>query len=269
MYPAEIQKYLDDKVCKNKISRYGKFTKPYLEFLDVCNKHNFELGALINYNFHTIKLCIINNLTPPVCHCGAQSTYGLSNKNIYYAHRCSVLCRSNDKNYCKSISKTKTALYNNKEWKEKTEAKKVKTTTRNYGVAYPMQNIELFEKQQAACFEKDENGLHGYEPYVYPFLCNLYPDIELGTKYLKDNNIQITWKDDNNSRLHRSYPDFFSKSLNTFIEIKSNYTRKKHDYKVTKCSNELYNMRYGYIIVVVEPKKSFALSCHNVEYINE
>ena len=42
MYPAEIQKYLDDKVCKNKISRYGKFTKPYLEFLDVCNKHNFE-----------------------------------------------------------------------------------------------------------------------------------------------------------------------------------------------------------------------------------
>lgn len=48
MYPAEIQKYLDDKVCKNKISRYGKFTKPYLEFLDVCNKHNFELGALIN-----------------------------------------------------------------------------------------------------------------------------------------------------------------------------------------------------------------------------
>ena len=47
---------------------------------------------------------------------------------------------------------------------------KIETTKENYGVDYPMQNIEIFKRQQESCFSKDENGLHGYEPFAYKFL---------------------------------------------------------------------------------------------------
>ena len=195
-----------------------------------------------------------------VCHCGKEI-----HKDRKY---CSFLCRSADKTYCKKISNTKLRLYADPQWKLDTEDKKISTTLRNYGVEYPMQNIDIFSKQQASCFEKDENGLHGYEPYVYPFLMQLYPTIQLGTRYLKDNNLEIKWLS-NDGKQHRSYPDFFVNELNSFIEIKSEYTRNLHTGKLASCAEALYAMKYGYYICIVRPNSSFKFEQYNQRYIGE
>lgn len=195
-----------------------------------------------------------------LCQCGKKI-----HKDRKY---CSFVCRSADKEYCKKISKTKTNLYADATWKLTTERKKVATTLKNYGVEYPMQNIEIFDKQQSSCFEKDGNGLHGYEPYVYPFLKQIYPKIQLGTVYLMKNFLEIKWLS-NDCKNHRSYPDFFVEPLNSFIEVKSKYTRSLHHEKLMKCKDALYNMHYGYIICVVTPNKIFDFESYNHEYIEE
>lgn len=192
------------------------------------------------------------------CQCGKEI-----HKDRKY---CSFLCRSADKAYCNKISKTKLSLYADPYWKLKIEDKKTATTLKNYGVEYPMQDVNIFNRQQAACFKKDENGLHGYEPYVYPFLKQLYITIQLGTQYLKDNNLEIKWKSDD-KKYHRSYPDFFVSEINAFIEIKSDYTRKLHNEKLLKCKDELYNMGYGYYICVVKPNKSYQFTAYNTKHI--
>ena len=139
---------------------------------------------------------------------------------------------------------------------------------KNYGVPYPMQNTESFLKQQAACFKKDENGLHGYEPIAYKHLEPLYPDIELGTDYLTRTGLKIEWMGDD-GKMHRSYPDFFSEDLNTFFEVKSDYTYQVGYEKINKCIQRLYEMEYGYILLVVRPGKSLNATCYNLNYIDD
>jgi hypothetical protein len=194
------------------------------------------------------------------CHCGIEI-----HKDRKY---CSFKCRSDDPSFCKKLSRVKTAHYKDLRKKKETEDKKIATTLKNFGVEYPMQNVEIFKRQQASCFKKDENGLHGYEPFVYGYLKQLYSDLELGTDYLEDNSIEIKWLGTDN-KLHRSYPDFFSKQLGSFIEVKSEYTRNLHNEKLLRCKEALYTMKYGYIICVVNPKKSFNFETFNEEYIGE
>ncbi len=196
------------------------------------------------------------------CYCGNEI------KNMYSGRKyCSITCRSKDKQYRDSISTKKTMLYSDKDWKRDVEDKKKNTTFSNFGVEYPMQNVDVFLRQQSSCFKKDVNGLHGYEPVVYPFLKNLYHDLELGSAYLKLSNSEIKW--DNNGKSHRSYPDFFSQSANLYIEIKSRYTYNNHVWKIMKCKERLQEMKIGYSIIIVNPRRSFEIYSFNTEYIND
>lgn len=196
------------------------------------------------------------------CYCGNVI------KNMYPGRKyCSMTCRSGDKEYRTNISNKKRLLYSDPTWKNITEEKKTSTTFINYGVKYPMQNLDIFERQQKACFDKDKNGLHGYEPYAYGFLKQLYADLENGTSYLRRSDNKIRWVGSDNKE-HRSYPDFYSDELKSFIEVKGEYTRKLHTYKLNMCKNALYNMGFGYIICVVNPNKSLQFETYNEEHIN-
>lgn len=210
----------------------------------------------------------MNPILESKCICGKITQFRKSKNGEIYPASCSMACRSLDKRYTNSISKRKLHLYTNPDWKEMVENKKIATTLKNFGVEYPMQDVEIFERQQAACFRKDENGLHGYEPHIFPFLKNLYEDIVLGTEYLKFENITIQWLG-NDGKIHRSYPDFFSETINSFIEIKSQYTFSLHRDKLMKCKDRLCEMEYGYITIVVNPKRSFIMETHNLEFIKE
>lgn len=210
----------------------------------------------------------MNSVTEPRCICGKITEFRKSKNGESYSACCSMTCRSMDKRYTNSISKRKLQLYSDPIWKEKVENKKIVTTLKNFGVEYPMQDVKIFERQQASCFKKDKDGLHGYEPYVYGFLKQLYPEIQLGTTYLKENNLKIKWLGHDNKE-HRSYPDFYCLEINSFIEIKSAYTFSLHYEKIMKCKNRLSEMEYGYIIIVVDPRSSFVMETYNLEFIKE
>lgn len=268
--PTSVKQYLISSTLRSKYSRSGGYNTPFLEFISYCENNGFSLeqNGLIDYPFNVIKTCVLNDLNPPTCDCGTPTLWAISSDGEFYPTVCSMQCRSKSKRYTSILSKIKTELYNDEEWKKSVESKKSETLLKNYDVSHPMQSIELFLKQQKSCFKKDENGLHGYEPFVYPFILSLYPDITLGTDYLAANSLQIRWLGED-KKFHLSYPDFFSKEINTFIEVKSEYTRKKHDAKLKKCQEALLKMNIGYIIITCTPKKKFILECFNKEYIEE
>lgn len=266
MYSDSIKRYLKTTPVNNKISRSGKFTKSFQDFNLFCESTGLSLkdNGLLDYSLSQIKICILNDLLPPKCHCGKSTAYSLI-KGKWVSARCSISCRSTSIDYISALSKSKKAVYQDSIRKREIENKKSNTLMKNYGVAHPMQNIELFLKQQKACFKKDNMGLHGYEPLVYPQLIEMYPDLVLGTSYLKNRQLVIEWIGDDHKK-HRSYPDFFSESLNAFIEIKSTYTRERHNNKLMKCRDRLNEMHFGYFIVTYNMKKSLTIENFNVEY---
>ena len=184
MYSDSIKKYLITTSVNKKISRSGKFTGPFQDFYLFCESTGVSLKdiGLLDYSLPQIKICILHDLLPPKCHCGKPTSYGLS-KNKWVELRCSMKCRSASVEYITALSKSKNATYQIPGRKQEIESKKSNTLMKNYGVAHPMQNIELFLKQQSSCFKKDKDGLHGYEPIVYPQLITMYPDLVLGKTY--------------------------------------------------------------------------------------
>lgn len=268
--PSSVKKYVEAHLLRMKFSRSGKYTAPFSEFIAYCEDNDYCLveNGLIDYPIHTIKFCILNDFPPPKCDCGAITGWSTSESGQFYQTCCSMACRSKSKRYTGILSKKKKELYSDSTWKDEVESKKSSTLLKNYNVKHPMQSTELFLKQQSSCFKKDENGLHGYEPFIYPLLLTLYPDVILGTDYLSDQNMKIQWYDDKN-KLHSFYPDFYSNELNSFIEIKGDYTREKHEYKLRKCRQALNALNFGYIILTCTPNKSIKIECFNREYINE
>lgn len=241
-------------------------TKKFKQFVQDCLNFGVDIRSIfpITHSFKEILFCMKNNSGPikcPVC----NTTISNAHKNQKW---CSIICRSKDKEYGAKISKVKTALYKDPVWKAETEAKRCKTTREIYGVDYPMQNVDIFNKQQKACFDQDENGLYGFEPHAYELLRVVYPTIMNGHTYLKENNLEIKWLGDD-GKWHHSYPDFFCPEINTFIEVKSSYTRQIHDYKLMKCIEELKNMKIGYMICVAYPRKGLKFEIFNLDYIDD
>ena len=269
LYPENIKQYIMDNnlLYKNKLSRSRKFTKSYQLFLNFCCSNSFDLTNLFDYTFYTMAFCILHDLPPPKCNCGKDTIYNISSLNDIYAASCSIGCRSKDKRFCNNISSTKFKLYNDPMWKADVENKKVSTTNLHYGVDYPMQNTSLHKKQQKSCFQSDENGLRGYEPNALKLLNTLYTDVVLGTDYLLESKQAIRWLDDT-GRSHRSYPDFFINSINSFVEIKSLYTREKGRYKLEKCKEALHLMGIGYIIITIQPKSAAHMPINTIETFN-
>jgi hypothetical protein len=71
--------------------------------------------------------------------------------------------------------------------------------------------------------------LQGYEPQVLAELLKVYSedDIVTGIKEMNENLGRISYTYENISRTY--YPDFYIKSTNTIIEVKSSYTYKMHE----------------------------------------
>jgi hypothetical protein len=275
LYPENVKEYIIDNnlLSKNKLSRSRQFTKQYQLFLNFCSYNNIELAELSEYNLYTIAFCILHDLKPPKCNCGKNTAYNRAISGEIYAASCSMACRSNDKRFCYNISSTKTKLYADSDWKTNTENKKISTTMSHYGVEYPMQNAMLHKKQQKSSFQLDKDGLRGYESNSLKLLNMLYTNIVSGTDYLIKTNQNIKWKDEQGKN-RRSYPDFFISDINSFIEIKSLYTREKGRYKLEKCREALCLMGFGYIIITIQPKTKAhmpvnTIESFNLEFINE
>jgi len=158
----------------------------------------------------------------------------------------------------KEFSKMLQEIWENrsKEEKEKIYNKAKQTFFKNLGVENPMQNIDIFEKQQKSSYyrknyilpSKKEITLQGYENYTLNSLLKIYKEEEI---IIKDKEIfkltgPITYLQ--NNIIHYYRPDFFIPKDNLIIETKStrtfNIEKEKCILKKDACINLGYNYRW-------------------------
>lgn len=161
------------------------------------------------------------------CMCGAEFTRA---SHIRGARYCGNKCYKSDSSVNAKISAVKKLQYENGDWKQAVEDKKIATNMRKLGVAHPMQNPTCFEKQQSASYQSYEYrglaGLRGYEKYAIDLLLQRgiqLNDIEVGTTALQELDIEF-WYHDIEGKRRRYHPDLFIRSTRTFVEVKSDYT---------------------------------------------
>jgi len=120
------------------------------------------------------------------------------------------------------------------------------TNNKKYGVDYPMQNKEIFEKaQKTRCYlKKFRNTNINYRgSYELDFLNKYYdkfPDIENGKaiKYYYENKNKIY------------FPDFYIPSLNLIIECKNSYLYKRYKDNIEAKEKTTIANGYKYILIL-------------------
>jgi hypothetical protein len=91
--------------------------------------------------------------------------------------------------------------------------------------------------------------IQGYEPRALTELLKKYSedDIIIGVKNINDIIGKILYMDDNNIS-HRYYPDFYIKSINTIVEVKSAWTyeihKEKNLAKEQSCLQQGFNFEF-------------------------
>jgi len=120
---------------------------------------------------------------------------------------------------------------------------KYKTTNlKKYGVEYPQQNINIFNKQQKSGFNakrfKDSN-IHYRGTYELDFLEKYYDKINI------KNGMTIRY---NENKVY--FPDFYFPKLNLIIEIKSEYTYKLHETKNLNKQKSCLEQGYNFIFII-------------------
>ena len=112
--------------------------------------------------------------------------------------------------------------------------KKIVTHLKNFGVDFPAQHLETFEKQQKNAYKRKEiilpSGkkilLQGHEPYaLLNDLLLIYNEDEIiiGNKHMPE-----IWYFGEDNKKHRYFPDFYIPKEKKIIEVKSVYTMKIH-----------------------------------------
>lgn len=179
---------------------------------------------------------------------------------------CSACYHKNDEAR-KKISSIKKDLYAIPEIKADIEKKKTSTTMKNFGVMYPMQNPESFEKQKKSSFqthEVDGMMLQGYEPRAYRFLKMMYDEVIQGSAFLKLKDLKLTWIDSTN-KMRFTYPDFFVPSISSFVEVKGSYTREIDDEKIMKTKESLMKLGFGYYVLTIHPNKYISIESLHIQ----
>jgi len=90
--------------------------------------------------------------------------------------------------------------------------------------------------------------VQGYEPFALDELLKKYKesDLVIGVKNINCEIGQIKYTQDN--KIHTYYPDCFIKSINTIIEVKSQWTydkwKEKNELKKQACLNAGFNFKF-------------------------
>jgi len=135
-------------------------------------------------------------------------------------------------------------------------SKMLKTMVEKYGVEYWIQNDDLFNSHQPNLYRYYEYILpnneivfiQGYEDVVLTQLLDKYDiqDILIRNKDITNNIGKISYTQNNN--IHYYYPDFYIKSENKIIEVKSTYTYeceiKKNKLKEQACIDMGLNFEF-------------------------
>lgn len=126
--------------------------------------------------------------------------------------------------------------------------KSKKTLIKKYGVEYPSQNVKIHNKQQISGFKlkKHEIGIYYRGSYEKNFL-----DYCLLKNIKIEKGPRIKYKFKNNE--HYYFSDYFHKSSNTIIEIKSDYYYKKELHK--NLMKRKFSLKNGYDFLFIINKR--------------
>jgi hypothetical protein len=153
----------------------------------------------------------------------------------------------------KKSKKTKKEKYGDEYYRNPDKIKQ--TTLERYGVEHNMQNKDLFEKNQKSGFRlkqfRDTN-LYYRGKYELDFLekwYDIYPEI------INVEPFEYIFEE----KKHFYHPDFFIKSLNLMIEIKSSYYYKKYKKICNAKKKATITNGFNYIMIIDKDYNKFNL----------
>ena len=142
------------------------------------------------------------------------------------------------------------------------QLKREVTCIERYDCEFPMQNLEIFERQQKSAWKRKEDyttpsgqvwtTLQGYEPLVAPKLIDEYGEDDI-TPDLKQ--VPRIWWTDSKGVRHKYSCDFYVKSRKLVIEVKStDWTEIKDADKIVATREAANALGYGYRLIVLDKK---------------
>jgi len=146
-------------------------------------------------------------------------------------------------------------VFQDSEIKEKIK----QTNLKKYGVENPMQNSKIFEKQRKNSFKLKkfifssgkEIKLQGFEPEALEILLKQYDKNDIITSISKIPKIKYKLND----KIHVYFPDFYIKSKNKIIEVKSIYTFLKDKEKNLKKKEACLANNFDFEFMIFDRKK--------------
>ncbi len=144
---------------------------------------------------------------------------------------------------------------------EKVKEKSKKTCLEKYGVEYAIQNSDVHKKQVKSAFYSGinigifQNIIYYQGSYELDFLEKYY---DLFDEIVRGPSIKYIFKGEN--KIY--FPDFFIKSINLIVEIKSSYTLRENMDR----TKELYSKKLGYDFIMILDKN---YEKFNKKYLNK
>ncbi len=286
--------------CQNSKNKFANImhSKKILKLLELVNKFNMPLDSIQkfylnkylfeNYNLDDILSDIKNKTDIELNKSNLLYEFEFSNKKSKNAVGKDIHKKEINK---KIFSDSMKKRWQNKEYKEKNLANRIKTiNTKEYKRKISkirkntyIQNPHIITKiansvnafysdinNKKAALEKMKqtkisnfklkkvffNGkeffLQGYEPQVLKYILKFY-DVNNIT-----NNLSINYVYENKNKIY--YPDFYIKSDNLIIEVKSLYTYKVNLKNVLVKKRACLNLGYNYNLIIYNDRKSKELS---------
>lgn len=215
-----------NKLKQTNIERYGVENVFQNEDIkDKIEKNNMEKYGVNNLNkLDSQKLKIKNSII---------NKYGVHHSQL-------IEVQEKLKNTC--LEK-----YGNENWNNRDKSRE--TCLQKYGVEYPMQNLDVFNKQLKTSFSKKQfNELIYQGSYELDFL-KKYEYLEIS----KCKPIEYFFND----KIRIYYPDFYYENLNLIIEIKSDYIYYKYlDINLAK-QNACINNGYTFLFIINKNYEEF------------
>ena len=219
-YPQELLDEISHLRCED-----GKiYSRKILQAFNIVKK--YEIPHLANFQWtHVVQLVSRGWKNFGKCKiCENLLDYEKYKRKTTY---CCQKCYKADPAAGRKISKRKTELYADPEWKAQTEAKKTATCMENHGVLFPMQSKELHEKQQGAlgCI-KEHKGfrIRGFEDKFIDW-CEAH-SVDISSDLVVPKTA-FQYFDPVEKKTRTYHPDFYIPSRNLFVEVKSEYTISK------------------------------------------
>ena len=237
-------KTFPSKKCKQAAEIISKYCVESL-----ASFSNLEKVYLVTHNLPNLGFCKW---------CGGNRSTCQNRSNTPY---CGTLCYKADPDAITKISKIKTALYADPDWKQTTQNKAEATCMKNHGVSSPMKSRALHQKQQNRLgVAKRHKGFtcRGFEPQFIDWVDGMgfLDRIQMSTTSFR-------YFDYVKNCLRTYHPDFLIKNVNVYVEVKSRYTMSSQcstSYEIVPKIESVRSAGYEIVVVVVDHiKREIAL----------